>query len=155
MLADASRREVPLGLLAIDLDGFKPINDEFGHQAGDAVLVALASAVGDVVRRNEMFCRLGGDEFALLVPDTSTDELCELARRVLDVITGLRFEFAGRTVGLSASIGIAVYPQHATDAEDLIAVADQAMYFSKNAGRGRWTLANRCAGESVPANPIE
>ncbi|BAL23320.1 GGDEF domain-containing protein [Azoarcus sp. KH32C] len=155
LLAEASRRDMRLGLLAIDLDGFKPINDEFGHQAGDAVLVALASAVGDVVRRNELFCRLGGDEFALLVPDTDTSELCELARRVLEVITGLRFEFAGRAVGLSASIGIAVYPQHALDGEGLIAVADQAMYSSKNAGRGRWTLAERRADESAPANPIE
>ncbi|HJV28467.1 MAG TPA: diguanylate cyclase [Aromatoleum sp.] len=155
LLAEASRREMQLGLLAIDLDGFKPINDEFGHQAGDAVLVALASAVGDVVRRNELFCRLGGDEFALLVPDTNTSELCELARRVLEVITGLRFEFSGRTVGLSASIGIALYPQHALDGEGLIAVADQAMYASKNAGRGRWTLAEQRADESAPANPIE
>lgn len=141
LLADASRREVELGLLAIDLDGFKPINDEFGHQAGDEVLVRLAHDVGDVIRRNEMFCRLGGDEFGVLVPDAEEGELCELARRVLEVIDGLRFEFGGRSVGLTASIGIAMYPRHATDAEALIAIADHAMYQSKSGGRDQWTLA--------------
>lgn len=149
LIADASRREVQLGLLAIDLDGFKPINDQFGHQAGDEVLVALARAVGDVIRRNEMFCRLGGDEFGVLVPETGEAELCELARRVLDVIDGLQFEFGGRAVGLGASIGIALYPSHASNAEALVAAADQAMYRSKSAGRDQWTLAESGAGESV------
>ena len=149
LLADASRRGVQVGLLAIDLDGFKPINDEFGHQAGDEVLVKLARAVGDVIRRNEMFCRLGGDEFGVLVPDTEETELCELARRILEVIDGLRFEFAGRTAGLTASLGIAIFPRHAATAEQLIAVADQAMYRSKSGGRDQWTMAASSGGESA------
>lgn len=149
LLADASRREVQVGLVAIDLDGFKPINDEFGHQAGDEVLVGLARAVGDVIRRNEMFCRLGGDEFGVLVPDTEETELCELARRILEVIEGLRFDFGGRSVGLTASLGIAIFPRHASTSEQLIAVADQAMYRSKSGGRDRWTMAASGGGESA------
>jgi len=78
----------------IDLDGFKPINDEYGHQAGDEVLVTLARTVGALIRRDEMFCRLGGDEFAVLVPDTAAQPLQELARRIVEAIAGLRFEFS-------------------------------------------------------------
>jgi hypothetical protein len=85
-----------VGLLAIDLDGFKPVNDRFGHQAGDEVLVRLATAVGAVVRRNEMFFRMGGDEFAILVPSATALELAELARRVTGCVAGLRFTLATR-----------------------------------------------------------
>ena len=148
LLAEATRHEVHVGLLAIDLDGFKPINDEFGHQAGDAVLVGLAQAVGGVIRRNEMFFRLGGDEFGVLVPDAEERDLCELARRILEVIDTQRFEFEGRSTSLTASLGIALFPQHADNPEQLIAVADQAMYCSKNRGRDRWTLAGSEAHES-------
>jgi len=148
LLAEAIRREVQVGLIAIDLDGFKPINDEYGHQAGDEVLVGLARAVGGVIRRNEMFFRLGGDEFGVLVPDAEEEELCELARRILEVIDGQRFEFDGARVGLTASLGIAMFPQHANSPEQLIAIADQAMYYSKNRGRARWTLAGSAVGES-------
>ena len=147
LLADAERRAVEVGLVAIDLDGFKPINDKFGHQAGDEVLIGLAHDVGGVIRRNEMFFRLGGDEFAILVADTRETELCELARRLLDVINARRFEFAGEKVGVTASLGLATFPCHANCAERLIAAADEAMYSSKNRGRNRWTLAGR-QGES-------
>ncbi|MBD5802076.1 putative diguanylate cyclase YegE [Azoarcus sp. Aa7] len=154
-LAEASRRGGQVGLVAIDLDDFKPINDEFGHQAGDEVLVALAEKVGDVIRRNEMFCRLGGDEFGVVAPDAGESELCELARRIIEVIEGLRFDFGGRTVGITASLGIAIYPRHAPSAEQLIAAADQAMYRSKSGGRDQWTMAASCAGESARMRPTE
>lgn len=141
-LADATRRgDMQVGLIAIDLDGFKPINDEFGHQAGDEVLVALAQQVGGLIRRNEMFFRLGGDEFGVLVPDAAENELCELARRILEGIESLRFEFVGKQAKITASLGIALFPRHASDAEQLIAAADQAMYRSKTSGRDRWTFA--------------
>lgn len=140
-LANSRRKSGKTGLVMIDLDGFKPINDEFGHQAGDEVLVSLAQTVGAMIRRDEIFCRLGGDEFAVLVPDTAEQSLQELARRIVEAIAGLRFEFGGRTISLTASLGIAVFPEHATNAERLIAVADQAMYFSKSSGRNRWSIA--------------
>lgn len=147
LIADAQRRGSQVGLVAIDLDGFKPINDRFGHQAGDEVLVGLARAVGGVIRRNEMFFRLGGDEFAVLMADAGEAQLCELARRVLDLIDAQRFVFDGQTVGVTASLGLATFPCHASGAEQLIGLADQAMYRSKNLGRDRWTLAEP-VGES-------
>ena len=140
MLADASRREVEVGLLMIDLDGFKPINDEFGHQAGDLVLVTIAREMGTIIRRNEMMFRLGGDEFAVLAADTAEDDMIELARRVGDRIEAMRFDFAGRQARLTASLGIALYPRHAESEQNLIACADQAMYQAKGGGRNRWRV---------------
>ncbi len=140
IIADASRRKAQAGLLAIDLDGFKPINDEFGHQAGDAVLTRLAEEVGAIVRRNEIFFRIGGDEFAILVPDADEEEMVGLARRVGGKISDMRFVFSGRDVQLTASLGIALYPKHAASSEEIIARADSAMYQAKMSGKNRWAV---------------
>ena len=140
IIADASRRKAGAGLLAIDLDGFKPINDEFGHQAGDVVLVRLAEEVGAIVRRNEIFFRIGGDEFAILAPDADEEEMVGLARRVGGKIADMRFQFAGREVRLTASLGIALYPRHAASSEEIIARADSAMYQAKMSGKNRWAV---------------
>lgn len=140
-IAEASRRRGELGILVMDLDGFKPINDEFGHQAGDQVLTTIAREVGATVRLNEMFFRLGGDEFAVLMREASEFEMVGLARRVSDRIGELRLTFvAGRVSRLSASIGIALYPRDAIDGEQLVACADRAMYQAKAAGKNRWRV---------------
>lgn len=141
-LAEASRRGAEVGLVMMDLDGFKPINDRYGHQAGDEVLVTLAKDLGRVVRRNEMFFRLGGDEFAILAPDASEEGLEELARRVVERTAELRFSFAeSQEARVTASLGLALCPSHARDGERLVAAADAAMYRAKVAGRNRWALA--------------
>lgn len=143
VLADATRRSEQVGLVVLDLDGFKPINDRYGHQAGDEVLVTLGREVARVVRRNEMFFRLGGDEFAILVSDAGADAMEELARRVVEQTAALRFPFGGQNdVGVTASLGLALYPTHARDGEQLMAKADAAMYRAKVAGRNRWALAD-------------
>lgn len=140
IIADASRRKAHAGLLAIDLDGFKPINDEYGHQAGDEVLIKLAEEVGATVRRNEIFFRVGGDEFAILAPDADEEEMVGLARRVSGKISDMRFLFSGREVRITASLGIALYPRHAASSEDIIARADSAMYQAKLSGKNRWAV---------------
>lgn len=149
MLADAERRGTGLGLLAFDLDGFKPINDSFGHQAGDEVLVQLAAELGRTVRRNETLFRIGGDEFALLVPDGDEQGLLELAHRLVDTVGALRFGFKGREARVTASVGIARFPVNAGDGGALVAAADEALYRSKSEGRNRATVSGRCAGESA------
>jgi diguanylate cyclase (GGDEF)-like protein/PAS domain S-box-containing protein len=142
VLAEATRRGEEVGLVVLDLDGFKPINDRYGHQAGDEVLVTLGRELGRVVRRNEMFFRLGGDEFAILASDADEVVLAELARRVVERTASLRFSFGGaEEVGVTASLGLALYPCHARDGEHLMAVADAAMYRAKVAGRNRWSMA--------------
>lgn len=152
MFANAERRGAQIGLLMFDLDGFKPINDRFGHPAGDEVLIGLAHSVGRVIRRNEVFCRLGGDEFAVLVPDAQHDLLVELARRIVACVAATPFEFDGQSAHVTASLGVAIYPQHAATQEALIAAADQAMYLSKSEGRNRWSLASIAeAGEHAPS----
>ncbi len=143
MLADGRRHREGVGLLAIDLDGFKPVNDSHGHQAGDEVLIGLAGAVASVVRRNEMFFRMGGDEFAILVPAAEPQGLAELARRVCACIAGLDFSF-GRGQGkatVTASIGIALSTRHGEDGECLIGAADRGMYRAKALGGNCWEFA--------------
>jgi diguanylate cyclase (GGDEF)-like protein len=140
MLADAARRGDRMGLIMIDLDNFKPINDCHGHQAGDRVLMDLATEVGGVVRRNEMFFRVGGDEFAILAPDSSEGEMISLARRVLATVAAMSFHFGNEESRISASVGIAMYPAHGCAVTELSARADQAMYRAKGEGGNRWRV---------------
>ena len=138
LIADATRRGSLVGLLMFDLDKFKPINDRYGHKAGDEVLVRMSKAVGAIVRRNEQFFRIGGDEFALIVPEAQEIELAGLAKRVLATIDAVGYEFGGELQHVSASLGIAIYPQHALNAPDLVQCADAAMYRVKAGGRHGW-----------------
>ncbi|HYC45892.1 MAG TPA: EAL domain-containing protein [Burkholderiales bacterium] len=140
MIAEAQRHGSSLALLFFDLDDFKYINDTFGHRAGDAMLIRVAGEVAGQVRRNELFCRLGGDEFAILVPDISEEMLRALAERITRSIATVRFQFEGESLRLTTSLGIAVYPDHADNPEDLIARADMAMYMAKEAGKNAWRV---------------
>jgi diguanylate cyclase (GGDEF)-like protein/PAS domain S-box-containing protein len=140
MIADAQRHGSRLALLFFDLDDFKYINDTFGHRAGDAMLIRVAGEVAGQVRRNEIFSRLGGDEFAILVPEISNEMLRVLAERITRSISLVRFQFEGQSLRLTSSLGIAVYPDHADTAEDLIARADTAMYQAKEAGKNAWRI---------------
>ncbi|MGH8744475.1 MAG: EAL domain-containing protein [Burkholderiales bacterium] len=140
MLADAERRNSTMGLLFFDLDEFKVINDTYGHRAGDSVLIRVAAEVGTQVRRNEIFSRLGGDEFAILVPDVREDELQVLAERVVHSIPQIPFHFEGHNLRLTTSLGIAVFPDHAQNSEELVAHADAAMYQAKEAGKNAWRI---------------
>lgn len=146
MIADAGRRRTQLGLLLFDLDGFKPVNDRFGHQAGDEVLTRLARDVGAVVRRNEMFFRLGGDEFAVLAPDTDEAALTGLARRIGDKVSGMVFDFDGTSAQVTTSTGIGIFPLHAHSGESLLSAADSAMYAAKNDGKNAFRMYQRRHG---------
>jgi len=140
MIADAQRHESRVALLFFDLDDFKYINDTFGHRAGDAMLIRVAGEVAGQVRRNELFARLGGDEFAILVPDISDEMLRVLAERITRAIAMVRFQYEGQSLRLTSSLGIAVFPEHADNVEDLIARADTAMYQAKEAGKNAWRI---------------
>jgi diguanylate cyclase (GGDEF)-like protein/PAS domain S-box-containing protein len=136
----ARRERGILALLFIDLDQFKQINDRFGHQQGDSVLVQAAARLGACMRATDTLARIGGDEFVAILPGLAHVQDAE--RVAQDIITLLNrpFELAGNQQGLiSGSIGIALYPSDAADAEELLRHADQAMYAAKNDGRNRYT----------------
>jgi diguanylate cyclase (GGDEF)-like protein len=150
MMADAQRNGKRLGLLYLDLDGFKRVNDAFGHRAGDATLIHLANEVAGQVRRNEIFARLGGDEFAILVPDAGDDLLKFLAERVTRAIAQSRTEFEGQTLRVTCSCGIAVFPDNAATPDELTACADAALYQAKEAGRNTWRFYRAPADAAQP-----
>jgi diguanylate cyclase (GGDEF)-like protein/PAS domain S-box-containing protein len=131
----ALRTRQGLGLLFLDLDHFKEVNDRLGHAAGDDLLRLLASSMHAVLRDEDTLARLGGDEFVILVEDA--DEDADL-RRVVDLLLGLfphPVDTPEGVVNVTASIGGSLYPDDAKDADTLIACADQAMYAAKEAGR--------------------
>lgn len=130
-LSLAKRHHHLLALLFIDLDGFKPINDQFGHQVGDHVLQVIAERFGKELRREDLLCRVGGDEFVVLVPHAgSVDDLMTLATKLVTA-SRMPIRTSEHTVSLSASVGLAVYPDHGDHSDQLIAAADQAMYAAK------------------------
>ncbi|WP_018872306.1 EAL domain-containing protein [Thioalkalivibrio sp. ALJ16] len=137
------RRHGRFALLYFDLDEFKTINDTFGHRAGDTVLVRAAGEIAALVRSQDLFARLGGDEFAILVDCESEQEPVELAERVGRAISAIPFRFRGQNYRLTASIGIAYFPDHGDNVEDLVAHADTAMYQAKDLGKNTWAVFDR------------
>ena len=131
-----------LALFYIDLDRFKEINDSFGHEAGDRVIVAVARRMQDTLRATDAVARLGGDEFAILQTDVKSIHDCEqLARRLL---SSLRepFDIGDNQVRVGASIGVALGPNDAADRDSLMHCADLALYRAKASGRNRFTMFN-------------
>ena len=129
-----------LGLLYIDIDGFKAANDRFGHAAGDRILVTIAERLQRLTRRTETSFRLGGDEFCVLLdPLTSHQEPLIVASRIL-VSLGKAIQMGQDEIRLTASIGIALCSSTTTTAQEFIDNADSAMYAAKRAGKNRWQL---------------
>ncbi|WP_436528522.1 diguanylate cyclase domain-containing protein [Actinoplanes sp. HUAS TT8] len=128
-------------VLFVDLDGFKPINDAYGHHAGDRVLQVTAGRLRDAVRAGDTVARLGGDEFAVIVEHLDGEpEAHATAARVVAVL-GEPIDLAGTTVTVTASLGIAVGGP-ATTADEVLRRADEAMYAAKSAGKSRYVLVN-------------
>ena len=133
-LRQAQRHHRRFAVLYLDLDGFKAVNDSLGHQAGDEVLIAVARVLESCCRAVDMPARLGGDEFALLLSEVADTEAARrVAQRVRDRIAVLSND--QRHVGVS--IGVALWPDHAQEAKQVVRLADEAMYAAKAAGRGQ------------------
>lgn len=127
-------------LMFIDLDNFKNINDSFGHFSGDAVLTEIGKKLTDTVDAETFVARLGGDEFAVVISDTEfSGEVNEIARKLLiNMVTS--FSEKGVTIHMSASIGIAIFPDHADSFEELLKSADTAMYEAKKQGKNQYVI---------------
>ena len=139
----AARFSRPLALLMLDLDHFKGVNDTFGHQRGDAVLVDLAARIRGEVRDVDTVARYGGEEFVVVLPETDTDGLAQLAERIRVAVRRKPFGEPGvPPVHLTVSGGGAVFPRHGLAASALLARADEALYAAKRAGRDAWRISD-------------
>jgi diguanylate cyclase (GGDEF)-like protein len=139
-LAQAARDERLIALAFVDLDRFKPINDELGHAAGDTLLRELAKRLTTMVRDVDTVARVGGDEFVVLLSAPDSLEAVEgVVRRIIKTV-GQPIEVDGRSVQVGCSIGIALYPRHGTDQDSLLHHADAAMYLAKAAGRNGYRI---------------
>jgi diguanylate cyclase (GGDEF)-like protein len=137
-LALARRHSENFALLLIDLDNFKQVNDSFGHDAGDAMLVGSAGLLQSAVRESDCVARLGGDEFAsLLVSPSDTSGVAMVAQRIVTSFAG-GIDFNGRTLSGSCSIGVAIFPADGDSQEALYKSADTALYEAKRAGGNTW-----------------
>ena len=146
--AQAVTTMAPLALILLDLDHFKQVNDQGGHAVGDQVLANVGATLRGVLRTGDFAGRNGGEEFAVLLPDTGVDAAMEIAERVRAAIAEI--SLAGVGVSVTASIGVAGFPSHASTLDRLERLADAALYLAKRKGRNRVELA-----EPAPAEPSE
>lgn len=139
-IAHSLRTGQVFAICYVDLDGFKPVNDTFGHDVGDQLLVAMAKRFQDCLRTGDTVGRLGGDEFVLILLGMENDDTCEVAvNRLMESICG-PVQIGDRTVSITASMGISLYPSDGDDPDTLLRNADQAMYKAKQMGKNTFTF---------------
>ena len=145
----SSRSGSPMALLIMDLDHFKGVNDRFGHPVGDHVLREVARLFRQRLRTTDILARLGGEEFAVLLLDSGEKAANKVAQSLVDTVREHDFRAAdGTSLGsVTTSIGFAIFPEHAEEADKLVARADEALYTAKETGRDR-----ACAWEPPPAS---
>jgi diguanylate cyclase (GGDEF)-like protein len=130
----------PCGVVMLDIDHFKGVNDTYGHPFGDEVLRGVASVLGKGVRKGDTAGRYGGEEFVLYLHMADTERAREGAERFRRMIRQIRFAHAGKEIAVTASLGVACAPHHGKDVEELLKHADEALYLSKQRGRDRVTV---------------
>lgn len=134
-LARAQRENYPICVLMMDVDGFKGFNDTYGHKVGDQVLVMLGGLLQDHVRKGDIACRYGGDEFALVFPHARVEDALRRAREIGAQFKNIDLQIDNVQSNATLSIGISVYPEHSDNWEELLKLADDALYRAKEAGR--------------------
>ena len=143
ILALAKRENASAAVMFVDLDGFKSINDNLGHAAGDIVLRIVADRLAHCVRESDLVGRIGGDEFIVALSRISNREITAMvARKIIDRLNE-PIDIDGTSAKVGASIGISIFPEHGTDETRLLHSADEAMYMAKNAGKNDFRYAKR------------
>jgi len=139
-VAQALRQQTLLAVCYLDLDGFKPINDRYGHDIGDRVLVAVAERLSSIIRDSDTVARIGGDEFVLLLTGAAkpTDFRPVLDRLIAEIAAP--YQVDNKQLSVTASIGVALCPHDDSDPDTILRHADQAMYVAKQTGRNRYQL---------------
>lgn len=151
IFAQASTTSSPLALLVLDVDHFKQVNDTRGHAVGDRVLANIGAVIRGVLRTRDFAGRNGGEEFTILLPDTEIRMALPIAERVRAAIAEI--SLPGSDVGVTVSIGVAGFPQHASTPEQLERLADAALYLAKRQGRNRVELAEATAIDATARVP--
>ena len=151
LLARAARQARPLGILMLDADHFKSVNDRFGHGGGDTVLMALVESIRGTLREGDVIGRIGGEEFVVLAPDTSLADVLTLAERIRSRIEREPLQIDGTALPLTVSIGAAVARPGERDMACILRRADSALYAAKRAGRNRVMVADPDTAVSQPA----
>ena len=142
-LLRATRKEISLGILMIDVDDFKQFNDNFGHAAGDAVLRDLGVLLFDHFRGEDVACRYGGDEFIIVLLDASLEKTRERAVRLCEHARHLSIHFEGQAFEMiTLSVGIAAFPENGSTSAEILKAADIALYRAKHDGRNRVVMAD-------------
>ena len=150
----SKRRNLPLAVMMFDLDHFKAFNDNFGHAAGDAVLVAFGRLLGNSFRNEDIACRLGGEEFILIMPEMELTVAKRRAQELLAATADLNIVHEGQTLPpITTSIGLAMMPQHGEKPDALMAAADQALYLAKSSGRNRCSVAGEITESATADGP--
>lgn len=138
----AERANDEIAIMMIDLDHFKLFNDNFGHDAGDHVLKAVAQVLKDSIRQEDIACRYGGEEFCIVCPSTNEQQALMIAQRIGQGIRSLELNMNQLSLGtVTTSIGIATYPNHAETMSETIKIADEALYLAKQNGRDRTEIS--------------
>jgi diguanylate cyclase len=130
----------PFTVFCLDLDGFKEVNDRYGHAVGDALLIAVACRLRESVRENDLVCRVGGDEFVIVLPSVSAGEAASIARRVIDEISKPFVLGPSMQSRVGISIGAACAPRDGVNADELLRSADRALYEAKRRGKGVYVV---------------
>jgi diguanylate cyclase (GGDEF)-like protein len=148
-VANEDRREGRLGLLILDLDHFKGLNDAYGHPAGDAALRSTARLLIQHLRKGDQAARYGGEEFVVILPGSDESRAVQAAERLRAALEKHRFVFEGARIPLAASFGVAVWPSDGREPEALLGAADRGLYAAKQNGRNRVVAASSLAAPSV------
>ena len=142
-IAYAERHQQHFAICYLDLDNFKPINDRWGHAAGDELLIEVAARLSSAIRQNDTVCRLGGDEFVILLNELATPAECEQALARISETLYRPITLSDASIQISASTGVTLYPDDGTDPDTLLRHADHAMYLVKHSGRSRYQRYRR------------
>lgn len=136
------RKSKPLGIILLDIDHFKNINDKYGHQVGDTVLKLFSGELTDKIRHEDVVCRVGGEEFLIILPEASLDVTRDRAEKIRKSINHMDLVHDNKPIKpITVSAGVAVYPEHGASVDDLMRVVDKALYKAKDQGRNKVVAA--------------
>jgi len=136
-IADAGQNDSAVGILMADVDHFKNINDLYGHIAGDLMLQSLARLFKNCIRAADIVCRYGGEEFVIIMPGATLPNLSKTAEEIRAKCQAMRLAYDGQEIQATISLGVAIFPQHGSRPNEVLAHADQALYCAKQQGRNR------------------